>query len=335
MTAASPSSLTIMPTDLPFNVVDLLVFAVVLLYALTGYQEGWLLSIIELAGFAIALFAALSLYTLLAHQLVSWTPLAYGLAKPAAFLLLWCLADFIYGRLIRRALGKQLWPRRRAPIDRLLGIWPGTVRGMLVATVLLTIASSVPFPEPIASSYAESRGRQAVEPRASALSGQFGRVFGDAVQETIGLLTVKPQSDERVSLPFTVKTPDADSAAEARMLELVNVERTSRGLNALQFDNTLRDVARTHSRDMFDRGYFAHVNPDGKSPFDRMREGGGRFRAAGENLALAPTVDVAHTGLMNSPGHRENILNPAFGRVGIGVLDGGLHGKMFTQNFAD
>jgi len=71
------------------------------------------------------------------------------------------------------------------------------------------------------------------------------------------------------------------------------------------------------------------------SPFDRMRQGGARFRAAGENIALAPTVEVAHNGLMNSPGHRENILNPAFGRVGIGVEDGGLHGKMFTQNFTD
>ena len=86
---------------------------------------------------------------------------------------------------------------------------------------------------------------------------------------------------------------------------------------------------------MFQQGYFAHIDPNGVSPFDRMRNGDITFRAAGENLALAPTVDVAHDGLMNSPGHRANILNPAFHRVGIGVADGGMHGKMFTQNFAD
>ena len=50
-------------------------------------------------------------------------------------------------------------------------------------------------------------------------------------------------------------------------------------------------------------------------------------------LALARTLDMAHTGLMNSPGHRANILNPAFGRVGIGILDGGRHGLMVTQTF--
>ena len=54
-----------------------------------------------------------------------------------------------------------------------------------------------------------------------------------------------------------------------------------------------------------------------------------------ENLALAPNVDIAHKGLMNSPGHRANILSPSFGRVGIGVIDGGGYGKMFAQEFAD
>lgn len=64
-----------------------------------------------------------------------------------------------------------------------------------------------------------------------------------------------------------------------------------------------------------------------------MRESEVRFRTAGENLALAPSVPIAHTGLMNSPGHRANILQSGFGRVGIGILDGGKRGLMVTQNF--
>jgi uncharacterized protein YkwD len=64
-----------------------------------------------------------------------------------------------------------------------------------------------------------------------------------------------------------------------------------------------------------------------------MREDDVRFRTAGENLALAPSLQIAHTGLMNSPGHRANILRPQFGRVGIGILDGGRRGLMVTQNF--
>ncbi len=66
---------------------------------------------------------------------------------------------------------------------------------------------------------------------------------------------------------------------------------------------------------------------------DRMREANVRFVDAGENLALAPTVQVAHRGLMNSPGHRANILYPQFGRVGIGIMDGGIRGLMISQEF--
>jgi uncharacterized protein YkwD len=84
---------------------------------------------------------------------------------------------------------------------------------------------------------------------------------------------------------------------------------------------------------MFARGYFAHETPEGRSPFDRMQADGVRFQAAGENLALAPSLQVAHNGLMNSPGHRANILGKDFGRVGIGILDGGMRGLMVTQNF--
>jgi uncharacterized protein YkwD len=95
----------------------------------------------------------------------------------------------------------------------------------------------------------------------------------------------------------------------------------------------MTEVARRHSVDMFARGYFSHVTPEGRSPFDRMNESGVAYRTAGENLALAPTLTIAHTGLMNSPGHRANILRPEFGRLGIGIVDGGARGLMVTQNF--
>ena len=54
---------------------------------------------------------------------------------------------------------------------------------------------------------------------------------------------------------------------------------------------------------------------------------------AGENLALAQTLRIAHKGLMNSPGHRANILHKSFGRLGIGILSGDMHGIMVTQAF--
>jgi uncharacterized protein YkwD len=117
------------------------------------------------------------------------------------------------------------------------------------------------------------------------------------------------------------------------MLEMVNAERAKKRLKPLAADPQLAEVARAHSRDMFARGYFSHVTPEGKDPFDRMRADDVRFLAAGENLALAPTLPGAYQLLMNSPGHRANMLRPQFGRLGIGVLDGGARGLMITQDF--
>jgi uncharacterized protein YkwD len=119
------------------------------------------------------------------------------------------------------------------------------------------------------------------------------------------------------------------------MFEMVNSERTSRDINALVFDNSLTGVARAHCRDMLERGYFSHYTPENLSPFDRMDKADISYSFAGENLAFAPDVTLAMGGLMQSPGHKENILSQNFGRIGIGVIDAGVYGEMFCQEFSD
>lgn len=123
------------------------------------------------------------------------------------------------------------------------------------------------------------------------------------------------------------------NADEQRMLELVNQERVKAGLKPLQIDMALVRLARLKAQDMIDRGYFSHTSPTYGSPFDMMRAAGVQYRYAGENLAGAPTVSSAHTNLMDSPGHRANILNANFTKIGIGVVSGGPYGKMFVQMF--
>ena len=159
--------------------------------------------------------------------------------------------------------------------------------------------------------------------------------FGGAVNDTLNFIAVKPEGGETTSLGFKSTKNSVDELSENKMLGLVNDERTSRGLKPLQMDKKLQGVARAHSKDMLEKGYFSHTSQDGKSPFDRMHDAGITFLVAGENLALAPDVDIAHNGLMNSPGHRANILTADFGKVGIGVIDVGVYGKMFSQEFTD
>ena len=116
---------------------------------------------------------------------------------------------------------------------------------------------------------------------------------------------------------------------------MVNSEREQRGFKKLSFDPNLRDVGRLHSADMFRRGYFSHYSPEGKSVAERAVEAGIDYLVIGENLAYAPNLELSHRGLMNSPGHRANILSSDFGKIGIGIQDGVVYGLMVTQVFSN
>ena len=84
---------------------------------------------------------------------------------------------------------------------------------------------------------------------------------------------------------------------------------------------------------MFRLKYFSHQSPVSGSPFDRLKAAGVTYQRAGENLAYAQSVTVAHRGLMQSPGHRANILMPEYTRIAIGIVSAGPYGRMFTQMF--
>lgn len=160
-------------------------------------------------------------------------------------------------------------------------------------------------------------------------------VLGPLAEESVNLLTVHPESERRIELNFTTHDVKVDADAEAKVLALVNAERAKRGLRPLVLSARLTDAARAHARDMFARGYFSHVDPEGRTPADRLDLAEIPYGAMGENLALASDVAIAHDGLMDSPGHRANILEASFRRVGIGVIDGGVYGQMFVQEFTD
>jgi uncharacterized YkwD family protein len=123
------------------------------------------------------------------------------------------------------------------------------------------------------------------------------------------------------------------NSEEETMLRLVNQERTSRKLAALSVDAPLSQVAEVKSQDMVNSKYFSHQSPTYGSPFEMMKQFGISYRTAGENIACNQTVEAAHKALMESTGHRENILSTQFTHIGIGIVNGGSCGKMFTQQF--
>ena len=123
------------------------------------------------------------------------------------------------------------------------------------------------------------------------------------------------------------------TAQEQQMVDLVNQERTKAGLKPLAVDMRLVKVARMKSMDMIKNNYFGHQSPVYGSPFDLLKAQGITYKTAGENLAGNSSVTSAHTSLMNSAGHRANILNAGYTKIGIGIISGGPYGLMISQEF--
>jgi len=242
--------------------------------------------------------------------------------------------------LVVALLVHLLRPLVRAPLvrlDRLLGVLPGAAKGLLLATLLLAPFSLFPLLPALSAAIERSAvaSRLVAAARAERAVPDVAELMGPGLAEELVFLS-PPQTEQGLRLPFGALgelAPDQD--AEAQMLTLLNRERDAAGLTPLASDEALRRVARAHSLEMFRRGYFAHDSPDGLTPADRLLQAGIPFGLMGENLAYAPGVQVAHDGLMHSPGHRANILRPEFRRVGIGVIKSQLRGRMFSQEFAD
>jgi uncharacterized protein YkwD len=314
--------------------VDIVLVLAVALSVWNGWRRGFVLGLLDLLRWAGSLLAAIRFYQPLARWLGPRVDL-WGEAwdMPVAFMLV-ALAAGLVIQLAGAALLRRLSPEaHQSTLNRALGLLPGLVNGVILAAILSALLLAMPLPEGPRESARQSVIANRLTVYTEELETALVPIFHDAIRQTLNRLTIRPESDERVELPYTVGETRPRPELEAQMLELVNGERAAAGLKPLTFDTELLPVARAHSADMFSRGYFSHNTPEGRSPFDRIQEAGVTFRTAGENLALAPTLSIAHNGLMNSPGHRANILRPEFGRVGIGIMDGGMRGLMVTQNF--
>ncbi len=320
------------------NWIDIVIIFGTLIFLIDGIRAGLIYGILEFAGFVISLVAALLLFSKAAIIFTSFFSIPENFAAPAGFLLVWIAAETIYFFVAKRLFSKIPQNFLKNLINRFGGVFPAIVNSLAFWAFLLTLFVSLPLPSTIKSAIFNSEIGSTLVSKTAQLEKPLAAVFGPAVsdiQKSLTFITVVPQSSERINLNFVPKELRLDPASEERMLTLVNQERESRGLRTLVLDSAIREVGRAHSRDMFEKGYFSHYSPAGEDAADRLEKTGITYTIAGENLALAPDVVRSHQGLMDSPGHKRNILTAEFGKVGIGVVDGGIYGKMFTQVFID
>jgi uncharacterized protein YkwD len=315
------------------NWIDILLVVIILLSIWLGWQRGFLAGSLELLAWLGSVYFGFAFYPYAAKFLERYIP-ALGLwTLPLSLILVITVARLILSLIINAILSITTVRMHYSALNRAAGMIPGFISGLIFATITAGLLLAFPIADGISDTARNSVVANNFAMPVEWLNEKISPVFDKAVNQSINKLTVEPESDEIVQLPFKTSNFKERPDLEAKMLMMVNEERRKVGLQPLAADVELRKIALAHSADMFRRGYFAHLTPEGKDPFDRMREAHVRFYLAGENLALAQTLPIAHEGLMNSPGHKANILRPGFGRLGIGILDGGVYGIMISQEF--
>ncbi|MEI4768228.1 CAP domain-containing protein [Psychrobacillus sp. FJAT-51614] len=138
-------------------------------------------------------------------------------------------------------------------------------------------------------------------------------------------VTTNQEASTQKSVPTANDTGKVSSTVQ-QVVDLTNQERAKQGLKALQIDTKLTQSAQAKSQDMKDKNYFSHTSPTYGSPFDQMKSFGVAYKAAGENIAMGQrSAKEVVDGWMNSPGHRENIMNPSYTHIGVGLSDSGYY----------
>lgn len=315
------------------NWVDLVIIIVLIFFVLESLRRSIISELLDLGSFLLAFFVSFSYYNLPARFFEAEFRVPHTLSLVLGFMAGWFISETAFYLLVRIITPKL--PKIKILNVGIFSIVPAILRGLIFIALFLVMTATFPIQPSIKTAILNSKIGSEILKSAYSLEQPVKNVFGGVANDSLSFLTIKPKTDERINLGFKASQHTVDSEAEKGMLELVNKERKKLGFKELKLDVTLAKIARLHSQDMLERGYFSHYSPEGESVADRAQKNNIDFLVIGENLAYAPNLEAAHKGLMNSQGHRANILSTDYGKIGIGVLDAGVYGKMFVQVFSN
>lgn len=319
--------------------IDLVIIVFLGLLLVRGWARGFVREGMDLVG--------LVLGTVLAFRLgptVGVIVAAMANTSEAASRLIGGLIVFFAAGIGTALATRAIERRARMPglnlVNRAGGAGLAAAWGVFLATLALTMGVVLPMPPAVADSIDDSAVAQRLTDPSGFAQEVFTGLSGDRIIETMLQLREVVGTRRMVIEPdAVVEIPPADpedltaAPEEAReIFDLVNRARIDVGLDPLAWSDALASVGRGHALEMYLEGYFAHTSPATGDVGDRLAASGITYRVAGENLALAATVEDVHGGLMDSPGHRANIEGDLYRRVGIAVVRGPL-GLMTVQVF--
>lgn len=320
-----------------FNWIDWIIFFVILYNVIDGWDKGLVSLFSNTIAFFISLWVSIRFHAQVGGFLVTKFGLPQIWTNVVGYLVLALPVEIVINSFLE-------WPLLKISpkiIGSVINRWFGSLFAVANALLFIAFFLLVVLSLPIRGTVKRDIKNSSIGSRMVLLSERYGGKVKSSLdlitKEALRFVTIKPQSQERIDLDVSPEANQltVDETSEERMVVLVNEERAKVGLSTLRVDDRLVTMARDYSLDMFKRHYFSHVSPEGQDISYRARKQQIVYTLIGENLAYAPDVESAHTGLMNSEGHRKNILDPAWTRIGVGVIDGDVYGKLFTQEFAN
>jgi uncharacterized protein YkwD len=320
-----------------FNWVDWTIVAVLIYYVIQGWEAGFADLGLSLVGFIISFLLSIKFHAPVGSFLSEKFGIPDLWTTVMGYLIVAFIAQAILSEIIHLALLKIPKKLISSKANQWLGGLVSLFNGFVVISFILLVINALPLRGSVKTDVKNSRIGSMLMSTAQKYGAPVELSINNAKDTVMKFLTVEPDSKESIHLNITPTPADLsiDDVSERAMLKLVNDERLKAGVGPLTVDVHIIVVARAHSRDMFERRYFSHITPEGLSPADRLDNAGVTFIVAGENLAYAPDLATAHTGLMNSPGHRKNILDPDFHHIGIGIITTDKFGMMVTQDFTN
>lgn len=297
-----------------------------------GYLAGFKRIFFLLIKIVLSAGIAYWLYPVVDGMISDHITIIEGWSRSISFITVFFLG-FILLHLLFSSIERKTAGFNKSIVNKIAGAVTGFAAGIMIMLLLIQLTDIILIPKGIENEMKERGITAAASKPAEWINDKLLPVFQNQPTQVMALRAPASLPETGIMLDYTTSDFKIRHDLEAAMLVLINTERQKQGLNVLTADPALAAAATAHAADMFTRGYFSHNTPEGIDPFQRLQKLHITYRYAGENLALAPTLLKAHEGLMRSPGHRANILNPSYGRIGIGILDAGVHGLMITQEF--
>ncbi|MCA9388144.1 CvpA family protein [Candidatus Berkelbacteria bacterium] len=317
------------------NFIDVIIVFFILLAIFDGWRAGFYITILDSIAFVISITAAYFGFTFFGDVFGWLFGLSAGLQPFVGFIFVFIILNTILRIGAKRLVNHYSKKQYFNDSSRAGGIIINLVKQLASLALIINLLLFLPALPFVRTGILNSRLSPLLVTSNPRLEQAFAQIIEPAIYESQQFITTTEIDDDPVELDVPVVELKIDYAAELTMVKLVNRERAKVGLEPLIWREDLAEVGRLHSMDMWRRHYFAHINPDGADPFDRIRQAGIKYLVAGENLAVAPSTTIAHQGLMDSPGHRDNILAEDFGHIGIGVVRNGLYGATYTQIFTE